>query len=355
MSSDDPHTDAHVASLLCDGGPIRYKLQEGLVVNDNWLHTEVVPHVKQRFGTDLRLCQVLALARLWSVFDDEASQPLPDADVARIRHSFPGGQELQGNPVLKKPLEILRVGGRLQMVDLSLEQQEGQQQQQGASAAQMLRGADDAQLLACIQRMETRHDQQLQATRSEQLAFRQCCKQQFDLLLTNQTRFGGTTQQSLSRGDPQQQQRRRRHTGARQQQQLQANVTTRPSAAPVPRQNNIDQNAKLHPRTQSLADLWEEFQFGIGDNKAAKLFTAQEKNNKQCKQTYYRRHKVWKLQCCLINAGYSICAANARTTEVCNTTKPTSVILQITRDQKNPSCSYVGSQRIHPRLHVNPN
>ena len=233
--------------------------------------------------------------------------------------------------MLKKPLEILRVGGRLQIVDVSLQQQEGQQQQAAASTAQMLRGADNATLLACIQRMETRHDQQLQAIRSEQLAFRQWAGDQFRLVIANQTRFGGTIQQAMTRGDPQQQQRRRRHTGARQQQQLQAAVNPRPvnlRAAPLPTRN-IDQNAKLHPRTQSLSDLWEEFQFGIGDNKTAKTWNTQEKNNKKWKQTCYRRSKVWKLQCYLINTGYSIYEANSRICDVYNSIR--SIIATCTR------------------------
>jgi len=145
---------------------------------------------------------VLALARLWSVFDEGASQLLPEADVARIRHSFQG--DCEGNPVLKKPLETLRVGGRLQIVDVTLEQQQQQQQlqQTGAqSAAQMLRGADNATLLAYIQRMETNFQQQLQAVRSEQLASRQFNKEQFNLIIANQRRFGGTTPQALSRAN----------------------------------------------------------------------------------------------------------------------------------------------------------
>jgi len=62
VSSDNPYADAYVASLLCDNGPTRYKLQEGIDVNDNWLYSEVIPNIKRRFGNDLRLCQVLVLA-----------------------------------------------------------------------------------------------------------------------------------------------------------------------------------------------------------------------------------------------------------------------------------------------------
>jgi len=313
------------------------------------MHTEVTPNTKERFGNDLRLCQVLGAARLWSAFDDEASLLLPQDDVARIRHSFQG--DIEGNPVTKTPLEIMRVGGRLQIVDVSLERQQQQQEPTGGqNAAQMLRGADNATLLACMQCMEASHNQQPHAMRAEQLAHRQWSKQQFDLLIANQQRFGGTTPQALSRQDPQQQQRR--HTGAHQQQQLERTVNPRAALEPT---RNVDRNAVLHPRMQTLAGMWEEFQFGIGDNKPAKSFSLAEKNHRKHKQMHYRRSKIWKLQCHLTNAGYSVHEANARMSDVYNSTKITSIIMQIIRDQKNQSYNFVGSQRIHPWLHVNPN
>jgi len=111
--------DAFVASLLCDKGHVRHKPQAGLDAKDNWMHTEVTPNIKERFENDIPLCQVLGTARLWSVFDDEASLLLPQDDVARIRHSFQG--DIEGNPVTKTLLEIMRVGARLQTVHASLE------------------------------------------------------------------------------------------------------------------------------------------------------------------------------------------------------------------------------------------
>ena len=54
--------------------------------------------------------------------------------------------------------------------------------------------------------------------------------------------------------------------------------------------------------------------FGLGDYKAAREFTTLEKNNKFAgiKQKFYRRSKIWKIQAYLVNAGFSIHAANAR-------------------------------------------
>ena len=181
---------------------------------------------------------------------------------------------------------MMKVGGRLQIVDVTREQQE-----QHGTAAQMLRGADNTQLLAHIQRMETNCSQQLQAARAEQLSFRQHAAQQFALVIANQRRFGGTVQQSMSRGDPRMQQRRRQHEGAQQQQRLEQQQQANPPAAPFP-QRNIGRNAKLQKRLSTPHDHWEEFQFGIGDNKAAKSFSMAQRNSRKTKQTCCRRREA---------------------------------------------------------------
>jgi len=238
ISPESPYNDDFVASMLCDGGALRCRLHEGLDVSDAWLFTNVIPNIKGRFASDLRFCRVMALARLWSLLDEDASQLLPETDVARIRNSFQG--DCEGNPVKKVSLEIMKVGGRPQIVDVSREVQE--QQQQHGNAAQMLRGADNAQLLAYIKGMEGSFNQQLQAIRSEQMSFRQHFTERTNLLIANQTWFGGTAQQSMSRGNPRMQQRRRQHEGVRQQQQVEARVN--PLAAPFPTRH-VDRNARL--------------------------------------------------------------------------------------------------------------
>ena len=65
--------DAYVASLLCNGGPIKCKLQQGLDVTDVFLFSECIPNIEHCFEDDYQLCECLGLAHLWVMFDEDAS------------------------------------------------------------------------------------------------------------------------------------------------------------------------------------------------------------------------------------------------------------------------------------------
>ena len=58
------HIDAKVAGILCVGGPIAYKLRDGIDISNEWLFENVVPNIRARFRNDTRLCRVLGLALL---------------------------------------------------------------------------------------------------------------------------------------------------------------------------------------------------------------------------------------------------------------------------------------------------
>ena len=69
--------DAKVAAVLCIGGPIAYKLREGVVLSDEWLFECVAPNIRRRFRADTRLCRVLALALLFASLDPELKESVP--------------------------------------------------------------------------------------------------------------------------------------------------------------------------------------------------------------------------------------------------------------------------------------
>ena len=112
-------------------------------------------------------------------------------------------------------------------------------------------------------------------------------------------------------------------------------------------------------KPRSLYELWEEYWFGIGDNKAAKDFTTDDRNGlgKPFANKYSRRNRIWRIQHYLINCGLDIHAANRRIKDVYGTDRITSLIHIIDRDQKNPNYPFIGSprnrQRFNPRIVVN--
>ena len=173
-------------------------------------------------------------------------------------------------------------------------------------------------------------------------------QQQFSQVNTNQRRYGGTIEGALARQHPQRQQANLHQATLQlthQRQRLQAN--------PLPTYG-IDANAKLQNNIRTLAEFWTECQFGIGNNKPAKAFTAAERNRQGTphKMKCSRRQKIWRVQGYLHNSGLTIEAVNAKIIDVFDTENPTSIIMQITRDQKNQSYVFIGSQRFRPRLLV---
>jgi hypothetical protein len=96
-----------------------------------------------------------------------------------------------------------------------------------------------------------------------------------------------------------------------------------------------------------LFEVWQEYQFGIGNNKPAKDFTSAERNNRGngLKQKYHYRNKVWKLQSYMLHAGWTVEGMNAEISRVYNSSHITAIIKGITADgknQQNPMVDSVG-------------
>jgi hypothetical protein len=92
--------------------------------------------------------------------------------------------------------------------------------------------------------------------------------------------------------------------------------------------------ATLMPTPRSLHDLWQEYEFGVGGRKAAKLFSYSERG--RSKHKYHRRKIVWDLISGLVRQGHtadvsidSIYAVYGGQTSVSN------IINGLKRDKKN--------------------
>jgi hypothetical protein len=111
-----------------------------------------------------------------------------------------------------------------------------------------------------------------------------------------------------------------------------------PPARARPARRAMDREARLVARPRCLYELWQEYQFGIGNtNKPAKNLTSAERNNRDdgLKQKYHYRSKVWKLQSHMMNAGWSIEAMNAEISRVYNSSHVTKIIKGITANSNN--------------------
>jgi len=256
--------------------------------------------------------------------------------------------DIDGNPVTKIKMEVLRVGTRLEIVPAATTTTTNNQPQ-AERATLALHEHENRQMLACLQQICTHQQEQFQLIRNEQADQREWLRQQVQLVLNNQRRFGGTAEGSMARQNPRRQRDAQDHTAA-----LQAQTANRRQAqAPAlpARRREADPQARLEPNLKTLLDFWREHNFGIGTNKAARTFTTAEKNQGAAiKMKCSRRMKIWRIQIYLLNAGLTIEAANQKIIDAYQTDKPTAIILCVTRDQKNQSYNFIGSQRFHPRL-----
>jgi hypothetical protein len=117
-----------------------------------------------------------------------------------------------------------------------------------------------------------------------------------------------------------------------------------PARARPSRGQFVDRQARLAPRPRCLYELWQEYQFGIGNNKPAKNFTSAERNQDTItKQKYYYRNKVWKLQSYMLNAGWTVEGMNAEIARVYNSSNVSSIIKGVIVDSKKPNNPMVGS------------
>jgi hypothetical protein len=357
IDSDNPYDDAFVASLLCEDGAVAYELKTGTEVEDEWLFTNLVPNIRDRYQNDVRLCRVLALALLWASFNVEARVGLRLGTTVRARFlERPGADSdppADFNPVQKVPLHIINSNGRLKILKVS---QGGGTAAAGdadtnnadtnntaittpnaataISPSQTPGQANIHHIMLMMNNLERSVNEKYELLNLSIERNRAFTAQQFVTVNNNIRRYGGTITSAFAN-----QMRRQPASGASTQ------------IAPVDlfgAYGPMDRRATLHPRPRDLYQLWQEWTTGIDGRKAAKDFTSSERNNKTSgiKQKFYRRLLVWKTQARLIDGGMSLIAANTRIVSITGASTITGIIGKLIRFKT----VYKDDGGIHPQL-----
>ena len=286
--------DAKVAGVLCVGGPIKYRMKRGVSLTDDWLFEHVVPNIRRRFPEDSRFCRILATAILFGAMDNEIAEVyLPEAMRERITTGYIPTHPDIAQPVVRIPLTIYRIQDTLMIDEMPTVEGGNNVGKAVPGALQAVNEQQQAQLLINIQALQQSTAQNHQQTQNSIASLRTWAVGQFRTVNNNIRAFGGTIQGAVARQDPQQQARRRQATDPDRQVQ----------------EGTLPATLAKQPRT--LAELWEEYQFGIGNRKPAKDWTSTERGNMMngTKQKYYRRKMVWWTMEKLIATGMSRDAA----------------------------------------------
>jgi len=100
------------------------------------------------------------------------------------------------------------------------------------------------------------------------------------------------------------------------------------------RREESDTPATLASGLKTLQDLWMEYEFGIGNRKAAKDSTPQERG--RVKHMYSRRKLVWDKVSEMVRSGWDAAEACNKIYEVYGLQKPvTKIIKYLKRDKPN--------------------
>ena len=273
-----PAADAKVASALCVGGTIRYKLLEGSGISEHWLKTNVVPNMLLKFSCQVSL--VLALPLLWACFDPAMENRIPASIRNRVHAAYENIRQLPENvnPIIKVPQLVYRVDDNFFVVDNNQAMVDGNGQ--AVVPPQPLEEQLTA-LTSEVHQLRTDLMQHRSASEAAQSNFHQAIERHFSRLQANVRRLviapaRRREQEPTSEGD---------------------------SAPNAPADHVVGANAVLSPLPRSLYDLWNEYQFGIGGRKPAKDFTPNERG--RVKHNYARRKVVWEKVDELVRRGYT--------------------------------------------------
>jgi hypothetical protein len=305
-----PYPDAKVASKLCIGGPCMYALKADCGVSDDWLAEFVVPNIRRRFPREVGM--VLGRALLWACFDAEVKEILPPALSDRIRTAYAAIRRLpEGeNPVKKVLLVVTGDDDQLNIEEIG--------------------GPDDADANQPAAR------RQMGSTREELLALHSQnagLRREIEELRTQQSLLAQRMEGNFTRLN-------------RNIRRIAVQPAQRVRAMNVENENNNGDNyvSTLSPTPRTLYILWQEYEFGIGGRKPARLFTPAERG--KVKYSYHRRKVVWDVIASLVRAGDTAQVAIDRIYEVYGAAMTVSHIINMMRRDRR---TYNGC---HPQLRV---
>ncbi len=329
------YEDAKVAGTLCIGGPIMYKLKDGLdeKITQQWIFEKVIPNIRQRYR-DLRLCNVLGKALLYACMSDEEGVIVPDDIRNRVRREYELLDLDEAQPVEKVPLHIQRIEDKLQIDPISERDMVEGLNIGTASGNKAIQNA--IQTLTIRQTQDRNENNRLHnATFSAIQEMRNDMHRHFKVTNNNVRCFGGTIEGAFVRQRTQQTSDRAYHLQSTSQGLANHHVL-----------EAVVRPAILSHNPKSCLMLWKEYKEGLNGMKAAEQFTPDERNvSKKVATMYGRRNYIWQAIQRMVNAGYSATYAIQKIHAAYGADASVTKIIECMKEDKN---RYPGG--IHPTL-----
>ncbi|CAB9528583.1 unknown protein [Seminavis robusta] len=325
ISPEQPWIDARVAEKLCMGAPIAYKLHpDAKRVTPTWLIEHVAPRTHAFYDSVNDISLHLALPLLWAALDESWEERMEPPIRIRIQDAYelikadlPEGV----NPVVKVPFSIWTHNTKLHINEIEPMDTGGGGTAGGTTTGGTTGTTDQASPRQVLTAMQT----QQQVRTNEEILTRIIAQHnQLQQLIAQE----GTTRDSTAAAL-----RGWLETWRGELTKLNGNIcriAVQPLRMATPDQvdANLFRNGLTVERThwngqtflrfrrvvaapadsrpanlakyRTVGSAWEEWMHGIGGNKPAKNFTAED--IRACKSTYSRRKPLWTLLATLVNA-----------------------------------------------------
>ena len=299
IDSTIPYPDAKVAASLCIGGAIKYEVRRDSRISEDWLLEHVSRNILRLFPRQMAL--VLGKALLWGICDDEVSQFIEPEMVERVRADVRSLNNCytnnNTNPVKKIPLVIGGEEGALVIneLDNGNDNDETNPVARGGIAG----GNDNGQLRVLVSavRSLTRQNEEM---KNELHIFKCTCNTLLSQLNNSVKRIAMIPSV-------------RAHSVRSRRSNMIFSEDTggdglAGTAVPAIGNNRNDNDSIPYELTlcrcpKSLHVLWQEYEFGVGGRKAAKLFSSSERG--RVKFNYSLRNHFWNLMRNMLLRGYS--------------------------------------------------
>jgi hypothetical protein len=316
INIDQQFLDARVAAALCVGGAIRYKLEEGSGITNDWLFENVVPGIKEYFGGD-SIAVVLALPLLWACLHVDLFELVPltlrsrikeayerirvlDVEVSPVKRVFLSVTRYQDQVCIDEIVELRDNNGELVAVDCNT----NNNNRSG--------GVNNEAVNLILSQI-----QQIKQTMSTQFGQLEQCYNNLRIELLEKYRIINKSINRIFIQPPRQStQQQRNDREARNNFIEAAEALVRPELM-----------SELSRAPRTLFDLWAEYAFGVGGNKAAKDFTFHERGKNRF--AYCRRKVVWDCISMHVNAGYMAATAIDRILECYGKNQNVSAIIKM--------------------------
>ena len=297
---DLPWLDIKTANALCIGGAVKYKVKEGCGISDQWIAQNVAPGIASQFNA--AVAAILGKSLMWAVFDPEISSAVPASIRQRVVAAYNTlGEDARladdQNPIAKVPLVCYENDGVVAIDEVPNEAL-GLAPGAGAGAG----GHEPIGWRNAMYVKVSNLEQRMIVVQNNQASHHNAIESRLRSLETNTGR-----------------------------------IALQPVVRPV-RGAGEDGGGNVGAATLSkcprnLYVLWQEYQFGLGGRKPARLFTSVERGRVKFK--YSRRKIIWSAIDRMVRSGDTAQVAIDRIYEVYGRLTVSAMAVAMREDEKH--------------------